>query len=141
MLTDEAKRLMEEGRLNVDDWDEEGATLILKPEPFCSGMITAKIGQGAERDKVINEAARHIIEVDDIFNGKLSPRLEKVMMDALHVTIADVECMTEEELDNLYEKACDYEEDMAFNACEKTEAGLSQEAEDAAHLVDWIASR
>lgn len=141
MLTDEAKRLIEEGRLNVDNWDKKGAALILKPEPFCGGKIMAKIGRGVVRDKVINEAARHIIEVDDVFNGKLSPRLEKVMIKALHVSIADVELMTEEELDVLYGKACDYEEDKAIESCEETEGRLSQEAEDAAHIVDWIVGR
>ncbi len=141
MLTDEAKRLIEEGRLDVADLEGEGAALILKPECRCGGKITAKVGKGVVRDEVINEAARHIIEVDDVFNGKLSPRLEKVMIEALHVSIADVECMTEEELDKLYEKACDYEEDKAFEACEETEDGISLEAEDAAHIADWIASR
>lgn len=140
MLTDEAKRLIEEGRLSVD-LIEEGAKLISKPEYHCGGKITAKIGKDVDRDEIINEAARHIIEVDDVFDGKLSPRLEKVMIEALHVSIADVERMTEEELDELYGKACDYEEDKAFEACEEAEGRLSQEAEDAAHIVDWIAGQ
>ncbi len=140
MLTVEAKRLIEEGRLSVE-FIEEGAKLILKPEYHCGGKLTAQIGKDVDQDEIINEAARHIIEVDDVFDGKLSPRLEKVMIDALHVSIADVDCMTEEELDKLYEKACDYEDDKAFEACEETEEGLSLEAEDAAHIVDWIANR
>lgn len=108
MLTDEAKRLIEEGRLSVD-LVKKGAKLISKPEYHCGVKIMVKIGKDVDRDKIINEAARHIIEVDDVFKGKLSPRLEKVMIEALHVSIADVELMTQKEHHELYEKACTYE--------------------------------
>ena len=98
----------------------------------------AKIGKDVDRDRIINEAASRITEADDVFKGKLSPRLEKVMIKALHVSIADVDCMTEEELDDLYDKVCTYEEIKAVEASETTKEGYSPEAEDAAHIVDWL---
>lgn len=140
MLTDEAKRLMEEGRIKVKDFEND-TKLILKHEPYCGGKFTVQIGKDDVRYEVINEAAYHITEVDDVFNGKLSQRLEKLLINEFHVTVADVEKMTEEELDALYDKACDYEEIKAIEACEIDEDGFSPEAEDAAHIVDWLCTK
>ncbi len=137
MPSDEAKRLIREERLSVDSV-QEGAKLISKPEYQCGGKIAAKIGKDVNRDEIINEAASRIAEADDVFKGKLSPRLEKVMIKTLHVSIADVERMTKKERHELYDKACTYEEIKAVEASETTKEGCSPDAEDAAHIVDWL---
>ncbi|MBQ7515241.1 MAG: hypothetical protein IJS96_03070 [Schwartzia sp.] len=141
MLTEEAKRLMAQGRLTLREEEGNGVRLLHHPEAHCGGKITVRIGRDAAQDEVINGAARRIAEVDDVFRGKLSPRLEKVMMAMLHVSVADVDRMTGGEIDTLYEWASDCETDLALAACGETETGASPEAEDAAHIADWLRYR
>lgn len=64
----------------------------------------------------------------------MNERLEKVMEKSLGVTVSDVENMTDEELDKLYDKACDNEVDKAMEAGD----GVTQESNDAADIVDWL---
>ena len=44
----------------------------------------------------------------------------------------------EAELDELYDKACDLEIEMAMKADETTKSGETQESIDAAHVVDYL---
>ncbi len=66
----------------------------------------------------------------------MGERLERVMKEHLGVTMDDVKKMSESELAQLYDKACDYEVEKAMEAGD----GETKESIDAAKIVDWLYS-
>lgn len=63
--------------------------------------------------------------------------LEAFMKKHLGVSLSDVKKMSDEELDTLYDRACDLEVDMAMQA-DETPEGETQDSIFAADLVDFL---
>ena len=67
----------------------------------------------------------------------MGANLEQFMRKHLGVSLSDVKKMDDEALDDLYERACDLEVDMAIKA-EETPEGETQDSIFAANLVDFL---